>query len=214
MQKGVTKVQVINFPPKNKWDKLQYITTILSLFIAVISTCLYLHEIAKEPDIYIEATPHVTSASGQAIIQFNDDGYSKETLCDIFVNNKGNKRSESITTCTIAFSGKIKVHLHSGTWSQNNEALPFSIWLYANKQFSINKNVSPQCIGTFSLSIPTQSEDILAAICIIEGDFQKKVGLIYYSYKEHKYFVKHYSDVNEAFQLWNDYFKIPVAGQN
>jgi len=49
----IQKEEVTNYPKKDIWDKIQIVTTILALIIAVVSTSLYINELNRSPDLNI-----------------------------------------------------------------------------------------------------------------------------------------------------------------
>ena len=105
---NIQKVNVVNFPNKNIWDRLQIIVTIISLILAAISISLYIHEIKKCPDMYV----HVFSPTpilGKAIFEFGDDALSKPLELEVSLQNKGDKKSESLTKFALIFNKIVEV---------------------------------------------------------------------------------------------------------
>jgi hypothetical protein len=200
---NVQKVNVVNFPKKDKVVTILSLTvSIISLIIASISTSLYIHEINKRPDLYVNVDSP-TAILGKAIFDFGDDTLSKPLEFDVFLQNKGTKKSESLTRFNLMFDKKVEVSLKSQDFW---EVVLFSnskLFSYLKDDVTINPETSIK-LGIYNLSIPPkQTEPLLIACFIIEGDFKRKGGLIYYDYMNEKYKVDHYKKVNKATEIWN-----------
>lgn len=205
---NIQKVYVVNFPNKDKWDKLQIVVTIISLIIAFISTYLYIHEIRKCPDLYINVSSP-TPILGKAIFEFGDAALSTPLEFDVFLQNKGDKKSESLTQFTLMFHKKVDVLLKShGVWKELHLFSNGKQFAYLNDNVSINSDTS-RPFGIFNLSIPPkQPEPLLIALFTIEGDFKRKEGLIYYDYLNEKYKVVHFTKSNRATEIWNKHLNM------
>lgn len=206
---NIQKVNVVNFPNKDKWDRLQIVATILSLIVAIISlifasisTSLYIHEIKKYPDLYVSVSSP-TPTLHKAIFEFGDDVLSKPLEFNVSLLNKGDKKSESLTNFSLMFDKKVEVSLKSqGLWEENRESPNFKAFHYLKDDLTVNSDTS-RLIGKYDLSIPKQAKPLLFALFIIEGDFKRKIGLIYYDYLNEKYNVVHFTDPNRATEIWN-----------
>ena len=199
---NIQKVNVVNFPNKNIWDKLQIIVTIISLMLATISTSLYIHEIKKCPDLYVQVFSP-TPILGKAIFEFGDDALSKPLKFDVSLQNKGDKKTGSLTKFILIFDKKVEVSLKSQKlWKENEEVPNCKVFHYLEKDLVVNPDTSG-LIGTYDLSIPKQEKPLLIALFTIEGDFKRKEGLIYYDYSNEKYKVVHYKKANRATEIWN-----------
>ncbi|MBI2660152.1 hypothetical protein HYX07_03245 [Candidatus Woesearchaeota archaeon] len=194
------KVEVINFPQKGIWDKLQIIATIAALIIAIISTSLYIYEINKIPDMEVSVFSP-TPILGKTIFNFTNH-FSKPLEFDISLINKGNKKSESNVGIEIVFNRKVNISLKPNVNWKESSSGPYYAFIY-NNDLSINKG-GGRDIGTFYLRIPKQNDDLLIAIFILGGDFERKTGLVYYDYINEKYIVKHYTNHTESIQIWNE----------
>ncbi|MFH1615657.1 MAG: hypothetical protein ABIG61_11325 [Planctomycetota bacterium] len=199
---NIQKVNVVNFPNKNIWDKLQIIVTIISLILAAISTSLYIHEIKKCPDLNV-FVDSPTPILHKAIFEFGNDVLSKPLEFNVYLRNKGDKKSESLTKFHLIFDKKVEVSLKSqGLWEEYKGAPNFKVFNYLRDDLAINSDTS-RLIGKYNLSIPKQARPLLFALFMIEGDFKRKTGLIYYDYSDEKYNVVHYADPHRAEKIWN-----------
>ena len=206
---NIQKVNVVNFPNRDKWDRRQIVATILSLIVAIISlifasisTSLYIHEIKKRPDLYVSVSSP-THILHKAIFEFGDNVLSKPLELNVYLLNKGNKKSESLTIFSLIFDKKVEVSLKSqGLWEVNKESSNFKVFHYLKDDLSVNSDTS-RLIGKYDLSIPKQAKPLLFALFMIEGDFKRKTGLIYYDYLNEKYNVVHFTDPNRATEIWN-----------
>ncbi|MBL7214330.1 MAG: hypothetical protein ISS71_01495 [Phycisphaerae bacterium] len=202
IENNIQKVHVVNFPEKDKWDKLQIIVTIISLLLATVSTWLYIHEIKKCPDLYVSVFSP-TPTLGKVIFEFGDNALSNPLEFDVSLQNKGDKKSESLTKFTLMFDRKVEVSLKSqGLWEEDKESQDFKTFHYLKEDLGINSDTSRR-IGKFDLCIPKQAKPLLFAMFIIEGDFKRKMGLIYYDYLNEKYNVVQYTDPHRATEVWN-----------
>jgi len=209
----IPKVQVVNFPAKDKWDKFQIIVTILSLFVAVISlivasisTYLYIDEVSKIPDMYL-SVDSPTPILGKTIFQFdNDDNYSKDLEFHVGLKNKGDKNSEVLNTVFIMFDKNVKVEMLSRAfWSQKSLG-SYKVCSYKKPDVAVAKDTLRN-IGNFKISIPRQSKRFLMATFHIEGDFEKRSGLIYYDYEKQEYIITHSINHEEVAAIWNDHLE-------
>lgn len=206
---NIQKVNVVNFPSKDKWDRLQIVVTILSLIVAIISlifasisTSLYIHEIKKCPDLYVSVSSP-TPILHKAIFEFGDDVLSKPLEFNVSLLNKGDKKSESLAKFSLMFDKKVEVSLKSeGLWEENKESPNFKVFYYLKDDLAVNSDTS-RLIGKYDLSIPKQAKPLLFALFMIEGDFKRKTGLIYYDYLNEKYNVVHFTDPHRATEIWN-----------
>ncbi len=207
----IQKVHVVNFPNKDKWDRLQIITTILSLIVAIVSLTfaaismyLYIHEINKHPDLYV-FVDSPTPILHKTIFEFGDDGLSKPLEFYVYLRNKGNKKSESLTQFTLIFDKKVEASLRShDLWKENKKLLDFKMFNYIKENLTINPDTT-RFVGAYDLSIPKQKEQLLFAFFNIEGDFKRKTGLLYYDYSIEKYQIDHFADPCEAVKIWNEH---------
>ena len=206
---NIQKVSVVNFPNKGKWDRLQIVTTILSLAVAIISlvfasisTFLYIREINKCPDLYVSVFSP-TPILHKTIFEFGDDALSKPLEFNVSLQNKGNKKSESLTKFHLMFTKTIEVSLKSqALWEEFKELANHKGYNLVEDSFDVNPD-SSRLMGKFDLSIPKQVEPLLLALFMIEGDFTRKAGLIYYDYSNEKYKLVHFTDPNRATEIWN-----------
>ena len=206
---NIQKVNVVNFPNKDKWDRLQIVATISSLIVAFISlifasisTSLYIHEIKKCPDLYVSVFSP-TPILHKAIFEFGDDVLSKPLEFNVYLQNKGDKKSESLTKFMLMFDKKVEASLKSrGLWEENKELPNFKVFNYIKEDLTINPDTS-KLIGKYNLSIPKQTKPLLFALFMIEGDFKRKSGLLYYDYLNENYSVVHFTDPNKATEIWN-----------
>lgn len=213
-KKNIQKVDVINFPNKDKWDKLQIIVTVLSLIVAImclifasISTYLYIHEIKKFPDLYVFADSPM-SILHKVIFEFGEDVLSKPLEFNVYLQNKGDKKSESLTKFSLMFDKKVEVSLKSqGLWEENKALPNFKLFYYLKDDLVVNSDTS-RFIGKYDLSIPQQAKPLLFALFMIEGDFKRKTGLIYYNYLNKKYNVVHFTDPHRATEIWNKHLEV------
>ena len=207
---NIQKVKVVNFPKSNKIATILSSTaTIISLILAFASTYLYIHEINKRPDLYVNVTSP-TPILNKAFFEFGDDVLSKPLEFDVSLQNKGNKKSSSLTHFFLIFNKKVDISLKSqGFWKEHNQSPNFKRFSYLKDDVTINPETSRQ-FGIYNLKIPPkQPEPILIALFTIEGDFKRKEGLIYYDYVNKKYKVVHYKKANKATEIWNN--QLPVA---
>ena len=203
---NVQKVNVVNFPNKDKWDRrvtiLSLIVAIISLILALVSTCLYIHEIKKWPDLYVSVSSP-TPILHKAIFEFGDDVLSKPLEFNVSLQNKGDRKSESLTKCMLMFHKKVEASLKlQGLWEEDKELSNFKVFHYLKEDLAVNSDTS-RLIGKYDLSIPKQAKPLLFALFTIEGDFKRKTGLIYYDYLNEKYDVVHFSDPSKATEIWN-----------
>jgi cell division protein FtsL len=201
---NIQNVKVVNFPKKEKVITiLSLIATIISLTLAFISTSLYIHEIKKCPDLYVNVSSP-TRILGKAFFEFGDDPLSKSLDFYVRLQNKGNKKSESLTLFFLTFDKKVDVSLKSQDfWNETGLFAHYKQFAYCNENITINPDTSKHT-GTYALRIPPmQVEPLLLAIFTIEGDFKRKEGLIYYDYLNEKYNVVHYTNPNRAIEIWN-----------
>ncbi|MHC4269336.1 MAG: hypothetical protein ACYSTS_12815 [Planctomycetota bacterium] len=117
------------------------------------------------------------------------------------MNNKGEKKSESVTLLMLIFDKQIKVSLKSNRLWQENEIGGFQQFGYSKDDLIINKNTS-RPLGVFTIAIPKQMKRLLIANFHIEGDFKRKSGLIYYDFSEENYIIEYYGPTETA-NLWN-----------
>ena len=200
----IQEVKVVNFPKNNKIATILSSTaTIISLILAFASTYLYIHEINKRPDMYVNVNSP-TPILGKAIFDFGDGVLSKPLQFDVRLQNKGNKKSESLTGFYLMFHKKVDVSLKSqGFWKELNLSPNFKQFAYLKDDVTINPETS-RPFEVFNLSIPPKKpEPLLIALFTIEGDFKRKEGLIYYDYLNEKYKVVHYKKANKATVIWN-----------
>lgn len=199
---SLQKVEVINFPRKDIWDKLGVIITILSLLIALVSTLLYIHEINKTPNVFINIFSP-TPILWKTIFEFDPiKNISYPLEFDISLENEGDKRSED-SNLNLIFNPKINVSLISKEkWSDNiGRGMPWA-FNFDGTNFPINIKTSKN-VGVFQLIIPKQNEKIIIAFFILEGDFKRRTGFIYYDYKNEGYIVEEFS-VNKTIEIWNN----------
>lgn len=211
-KQNIQKVKVINFPTKDKWDRLQIVATIISLIVAVISlviasisTCLYIKEINRSPDMYV-SVGSPTPILHKAIFEFADSNLSEPLEFNVSVHNKGRKQSVSLTKLFLLFDKNIEVSLIShGLW-QETPLSEFKGFNYAKDEFVVNPDTN-RLVGRFDLRIPKQRERLLVAYFIIEGDFRMKSGLLYYDYVDQMYSVDHFTDPKKPEQIWNKHIE-------
>lgn len=203
---NIQKVNVVNFPNKDKWDRrvtiLSLIVAIVSLIFAIISTCLYIREIQKCPDLYVSVSSPMPILH-KVIFEFGGDVLSKPLEFNVYLHNKGDKKSESLTKFMLIFDKKVETSLKSqGLWEENKESPNFKVFNYLQVDLTVNSDTS-RLIGKFDLSIPKQAKPLLFALFVVEGDFKRKTGLIYYNYLNEKYNVVHHTDPHKATEIWN-----------
>jgi hypothetical protein len=193
------KVEVVNFPKKDVWDKLQIIVTILALIIAIISTSLYINEINKRPDVEIDIFSP-TPIRNKVLFNFKN-GFSDPLEFDVSLHNIGNERSES-ASLFIAFSSEVDISLRNYENWREQQFGDVKAFTFEDRSLIINEQTN-RGIGVFDISIPKKDEEILIAYFMIEGDFDRKFGLIYYDYANRRYVLKHYKEHLEPEQIWN-----------
>ena len=205
---NIQKVNVVNFPGKDKWDKSQIVVTalvliiaIISLIVASISTRLYLDEINKRPDLYV-SVQSPTPILRKAIFEFTDDVLSKPLEFNIHLQNRGDKRSDSLTRFTLIFRDKVEASLKPQRFWKYQQASNYKVFHYINDNLTVNPDTA-RLIGRYNLSIPKQTNRLLFALFLIEGDFERKSGLIYYDYSNERYNIIHFTNVHEAIRIWN-----------
>lgn len=204
---SIQKVEVTNHPKKDIWDKIQIFVTIFALLIALISTSLYINEINRSPELYIEVSSpeHIL---GKVSFVFTDTNMSKPSDFYIMFHNKGDKKSE-YAYFMIMFGPLVEVALYkNNNWQKGNLfSNKYKSFVYTSDKFSLpSKN--RKAIGKFLLSIPKGMNKILMASFVLSGDFHNKYGLIYYDYTEKKYIVDHFEDpldIEQAVEIWNQH---------
>jgi hypothetical protein len=141
----------------------------------------------------------------KAIFEFGDDALSKPLEFDVSLNNKGDRKSESLTRVTLMFDKTVEVSLKSSRfWEEKKDTQNIKIFNYLKDDVVINPSTS-RYIGKYELRIPPkQAEPLLFALFMIEGDFKRKTVLVYYDYLNEKYNVDHYKDVDRALEIWNN----------
>ncbi len=203
--KGTQKVRVVNFPLKDKWQKvvliLSLIVSIISLSFAGLSTYLYIKEISKTPDIML-GFDSPTPILGKTVFKFDNEKLSNPLKLHVYLYNKGRKKSESLTKLMLMFDKQIKVFLESNRLWQENVSGSFQRFNYVKDETVINKETSRN-LGVFDIAIPKQLKRLLIAVFIIEGDFNKKSGLVYYDFSKENYTIEYYGSTETA-NLWNE----------
>jgi hypothetical protein len=209
--KRIPKVQVVNFPQKDKWDKLQIIVTILSLFVAIVSlflagvsTYLYVREISKKPDIGL-SLHSPTPALGKAIFKFDKSEWSLPLELNVGLHNSGDKKSESLSKLWVFFDKDVKVSLKKGSYWREETTAGFKRFYYTNHNLVVSKKTNT-FLGVLELRVPKRSKKILIALFIIEGDFDRKSGLLYYDYINEKYSIE-YHEEKETMDIWNNHLR-------
>lgn len=205
----IPKVQVVNFPTKDKWDKIQMLVTILSLFVALISlivasisTYLFINEVSKHPDVYL-SVDSPTPILGKIIFRFEDNAkYSNNLEFHVELKNKGDKNSEALNNVFIMFDKSVKVEILSKAFWAEKSLGSYKAYSYQKPDIVVIKDTLKH-IGNFKISIPRQSERLLLATFHIEGDFEKRSGLIYYDFEKQEYIINHSINHGEVIAIWN-----------
>lgn len=199
----IQKVRVLNFPKKDCWDKANIVITVIASIIAVISLCLYIWEITRVPkiNIYIDSP---MQTFGVVDFDFKEGAYSEPKRVEVFLNNTGNKESRSVKL-NMMFSREIDVHLVTlKNWGQASSAKTYELFGFSNNNIIINP-MSSEYIGDFIIKIPKRDNEILILFYILEGDFKKVSGFIYYDYENKKYRVEQSYDISKSTELWNEH---------
>lgn len=138
----VPKVQIINSLPKDKWDKLQVLTTILSLVIAIYSLHLYVHEISKQPDIYASVDSPSPSL-GKVVFKFDaNSSYSNILEFNFGLQNKGNKNSESLNIVYLIFDKSVNVNIRANPFWSAKRIGNYQSYTYLKNDVVLIKNHS------------------------------------------------------------------------
>lgn len=212
---SIGKVEVMNFPKKEIWDKLNIIVTIIALIIALVSLKLYFNEINKTPDLYLQVHSSYP-------FMFNESDFTEPTELILGVNNKGNDDSHSLFF-TIVFSNKVNISFnpHSTTKTGNLNYLYYidrwkeaklahsknKLFTFSEPDFFIPKDGFEKSIGKFEISIPISNKNkdkIKIAMAYFDGDFKKTACIVYYNYNLKKYLVMNYNDMKEVTKIWNE----------
>lgn len=207
----VPKVQIVNFPTKDMWDKVQIVVTILSLMVAIISlvvasiaTYLYVDEVTRTPDIYL-SVDSPTPILGKTIFRFeNNKKYSNDLKFHIGLQNKGRKNSEYLNNVLIVFDKRVKVEIITKAFWAEKSLGSYKAFSYQKPDVVVIKDTLKH-IGAFKINIPRQEERLLMASFHIEGDFEKRSGLIYYDYTQQQYIISHSINHEEIVSIWNDH---------
>jgi len=68
---------------------------------------------------------------GKAIFEFGDDGLSKLLEFNVYLQNKGDKKSESLTLFMLMFNTKVEASLKShGLWVEDKKEMNFKKFFY------------------------------------------------------------------------------------
>ncbi len=205
VSKNIKKVEITNFPKRGIWDYINITATIIALTVAFISLMLYVNELNKNPDLEII----IDSLDTEQVTQSSFD--ENEFIVYVQLINRGKEISKT-ASLKIIFSPQVNVFPGYSTTifsedSQWNKELisNFDNYIFHDKSLMIAKGINKQ-IGTFNLKIPETSEEILIAVFVLEGDFERKFGVVYY--KNGKFTVKQSTHDNPtaepfAFDLWN-----------
>jgi len=168
-----------------------------------LSLSLYINEIDKKPDLEVfvfSPSPYL----GKVIFNFKNIDFSEPLELNMGVNNKGDEDSNSILL-EIMFSKEVNITIkESENWYQSPSFKNYKWFHFEDRTLRVNKDTS-RGIGNFGISIPKKNENLLIAHFILEGDFERKGGLISYNYFSQEYEVKHYTNVSEVVEIWNNH---------
>jgi hypothetical protein len=197
------KGSIKKFSWKKIWTIVVSSIVILAAFTTLILNLDKIYEIKKCPDLYVNVFSP-TPILGKAIFEFGNNVLSRQLDFEISLQNKGDRKSVSLTKFALMFNKTVEVSLKShGLWEEKKDSPNFKTFIYLKDDVTVNSDTSRR-IGIFALSIPPkQAEPLLVAFFVIEGDFERKVGLIYYDYLNEKYNVVHYTNPNRAIEIWN-----------